>query len=445
MLSTLAFLTLGCAPKMETAKDSCPDWNWFPFSNDVIWVEIHDRFDPNDPDRVTEKRFYTNDLARAQDRVSFPIVLPGYIPDKAKRISLPWIEGPLIAESDNETEVIVRYVIQLSDVASSEIFITESNYEQSLADPELNPYVAVTEIGGKQVLKTEFDHLLGPAIYLSFSSDNIFFVVELYNFPTDEATKIVESIIEPTTDYTSNVEPEIVVEPEAVAEPQVVPETEIILKTEIVLEPDISSTSLSPENTIADTIAGIEARLNALEIKGATVKKQDSGLIVVQLPKVEDIDLVVALITSRGELDFRERVVDAHGFPVLNEEGNEQWVIAKAKGSDGQERELTGKYLKPNAQVVLEPQTNQPEVDFDWNEEGAVLFEQITQRNLWKPLGIFLDGKLISAPKVMAMIKDKGVITGLNLDEARTLTAQLNSGALPVPLSVVKIESIGKD
>ncbi|UCH50604.1 MAG: hypothetical protein JSV54_06180 [Chloroflexota bacterium] len=217
------------------------------------------------------------------------------------------------------------------------------------------------------------------------------------------------------------------------------------METEIVLEPDISSTTLSPEETIADTIAKIEARLHALELRGTTVKKEDGDLIVVQLPKVEDIEEVVELITYRGELDLREIVLGEDGEPVLDEEGNPQWVIAKAEGSDGQERGLSGKYLKPNAQVVSDPLTKEPEITFEWNEEGAILFEQITQRNLEKPLGIFLDDQLISAPTVQAVIKEKGVIAGLTLDEAKKLAIQLNSGAYPVSLRVVRIVSVGKN
>ena len=216
-------------------------------------------------------------------------------------------------------------------------------------------------------------------------------------------------------------------------------------KTEIVLEADTSSASSSVENVIADTIAVIKARLQGLGISGATVEKQDDDLIIVRLPKVKNVDELVTVITSRGQLDFRELVADDNGSPVLDDKGEQQWTVAKATASDGQEAELTGKYLKPNSQVVISPQYNEPEVAFDFNEEGAILFEQITQRNLYKTLGIFVDNKLISAPTVQAVIKDKGVITGLNLDEAKALAIQLNSGALPVPLRVVSIEPNGKD
>jgi len=205
-----------------------------------------------------------------------------------------------------------------------------------------------------------------------------------------------------------------------------------------------------PAQSDADVIDGvkqkIERRVNAYGVTEPIVQSisnERGSFVLVQLPGVTDIDQALKLIGQTAELDFRERVVDASGNPVLDENGNPEWVVAKAKGSDGQERELTGKYLKPNAQVTLTSQTNEPEVAFEWNSEGAVLFEQITQRNLQKPLGIFLDNQLISAPTVQAVIKDKGVITGLNLEEAKTLAIQLNSGSLDVPLTLVERRDIG--
>ena len=212
----------------------------------------------------------------------------------------------------------------------------------------------------------------------------------------------------------------------------------------------IDLTKKDPAQSDADVIEGvknkIERRVNAYGVTEPivqTIRNERGSFVLVQLPGVKDIDEAIKLIGQTAELDFREIVLDADGKPVLDEEGREQWVKATARGSDEQERELTGKYLKPNAQVVLAPQTNEPEVAFEWNSEGAILFEQITQRNLQKPLGIFLDDQLISAPTVQAVIKEQGVITGLNLDEARTLAIQLNSGSLDVPLTVVERRDIG--
>jgi preprotein translocase subunit SecD len=212
----------------------------------------------------------------------------------------------------------------------------------------------------------------------------------------------------------------------------------------------IDLTKKDPAQKDADVIDGvkrkIERRVNAYGVTEPivqTIRNERGSFVLVQLPGVKDIDEAMKLIGQTAELDFRELKVDEAGKPILDENGKEQWVKATARGSDGQERELAGKYLKPNAQVVLQPQTNEPEVAFEWNSEGAVLFEQITQRNLQKPLGIFLDNQLISAPTVQAVIKEKGVITGLNIDAARTLAIQLNSGSLDVPLQIVERRDIG--
>jgi len=212
----------------------------------------------------------------------------------------------------------------------------------------------------------------------------------------------------------------------------------------------IDLTKKDPAQKDADVIEGvknkIERRVNAYGVTEPivqTIRNERGSFVLVQLPGVKDIDEAMKLIGQTAELDFRELKVDQAGKPILDENGKEQWVKATARGSDGQERELAGKYLKPNAQVVLAPQTNEPEVAFEWNAEGAVLFEQITQRNLQKPLGIFLDNQLISAPTVQAVIKERGVITGLNLDAAGTLAIQLNSGSLDVPLQMVERRDIG--
>jgi preprotein translocase subunit SecD len=198
-----------------------------------------------------------------------------------------------------------------------------------------------------------------------------------------------------------------------------------------------------PSMTDDDALQGarqtIERRVNAYGVSEPivqTMQNEQGSFILVQLPGVKSIDEALKLIGQVAELDFREQVVNATG--------NTTWVVAKAVGSNGTEEELTGKYLKPNATPRLNPNTNKIEIAFEWNAEGAILFKQITTRNLNKPLGIFLDNELISAPTVQAVIEAQGVIEGnFSLDEAKTLAIQLNSGALNVPLTIVERRDIG--
>ena len=198
-----------------------------------------------------------------------------------------------------------------------------------------------------------------------------------------------------------------------------------------------------PGQTDAQALEGvkqtIERRVNkygVTEPTVATMQNEQGSFILVQLPGVKDIDEALKLIGQVAELDFREQVVNATG--------NTTWVVAKAIGSDGQEKELTGKYLKPNAVPYFNEQEYRYEIAFEWNAEGAILFKNITTRNLNKPLGIFLDNELVSAPTVQAVIEAKGVIQGdFTLNEANTLAIQLNSGALDVPLTIVERRDIG--
>ena len=111
--------------------------------------------------------------------------------------------------------------------------------------------------------------------------------------------------------------------------------------------------------------------------------------------------------------------------------------------------ELTGKYLK-SARFDFDPNTNRPVVELEFDEEGAKIFEQITERNVGKALAIYLDGFAIIdtsgdgqidnsdlyAPNVNEKISGgKAVITGIaGTQEAKTLVKRFNEGALPVPL-----------
>lgn len=205
--------------------------------------------------------------------------------------------------------------------------------------------------------------------------------------------------------------------------------------TSLVMEGDLSKVDPKDWDRAMDGVAGIlERRINAYGVAEATVQRQGSNRILVQLPGVRDVQEAIRLIGKTAQLDFREQ--------VPTPDGKTEWVLAKALGSDGQEHELTGKYFQPNAQVTFDQQTGGPEVAFEWDSEGARLFEQITTRLVGKPLGIFLDNQLISAPTVQSVIRDRGVITGVPLEEARLLAIQLNAGALPVPVAVVKQQDV---
>ncbi len=105
---------------------------------------------------------------------------------------------------------------------------------------------------------------------------------------------------------------------------------------------------------------------------------------------------------------------------------------------------LSGKQLQ-RSEVVTDQQTGAVQVSMQFNTEGTQLFSDITTRNAGKPVAIFLDGTVISAPRVNEPIRNgQAVITGgFNLNEAKLLAQRLNAGALPVPVELISQQNVG--
>jgi len=112
--------------------------------------------------------------------------------------------------------------------------------------------------------------------------------------------------------------------------------------------------------------------------------------------------------------------------------------------SEWKNTELSGKNLKRSS-VQFNPNDGSPEVGLEFDADGARFFEQITSRNIDKPIAIFLDNYMISAPKVNEKITGgQAVISGkFTVQEAKDLSQRLNAGALPVPIELINQQTIG--
>jgi hypothetical protein len=142
-------------------------------------------------------QFYTRDLVRAQAEIPFTIVLPSYVPDERTDAPPPGITGPLTEyQYDDRVKVEILYLVDLGNEILGTIEIEEANYPVLPGDPELNPDLERIELCGKEVIKTEGNFSQGLGVIFFFSRDNIYFVAGVYDFPAEEAIKIVESMIE---------------------------------------------------------------------------------------------------------------------------------------------------------------------------------------------------------------------------------------------------------
>lgn len=156
------------------------------------------------------------------------------------------------------------------------------------------------------------------------------------------------------------------------------------------------------------------------------------------------------VIKKTGGVDEEDRIKASH-ILVSVEETAEADVAWK-------NTELTGRHLA-TARRSLDPMTGQAVVELEFNQEGASLFEEITARNVGKPLAIFLDGRAIIdttgdgiidqddvyAPVVQERITGgKAVISGnMTPAEAAQIAQRLKSGALPVPIELISQRTVG--
>ena len=127
-----------------------------------------------------------------------------------------------------------------------------------------------------------------------------------------------------------------------------------------------------------------------------------------------------------------------------------RWIPARGIDRNGDEVGLTGAHLLADS-IQRTIQGGLPALLFDLDDEGGRLMEQVTERLVIgsSPLGIFVDGELISAPRVNAVISGSGVITGLSDEQAANLRRQLRAGALPIAFEVIQqtevAASLGED
>ncbi len=178
----------------------------------------------------------------------------------------------------------------------------------------------------------------------------------------------------------------------------------------------------------------IEKRVNLFGISESNVqtsKFEDKNRIIVELPGINNPKEATALIGQTAQLVFSELV-------------DKQVPNSATPSSELKETDLTGADLK-SASTVFDQNTGKPSVSIEFTEEGSKKFEEITARNIGKPVAIILDSDIISAPNVNEkIVGGKAQISGsFTIDEANKLEIQLNAGALPVPVKLVEEKTVG--
>ena len=168
------------------------------------------------------------------------------------------------------------------------------------------------------------------------------------------------------------------------------------------------------DTKMESTVSILTSRLTRQGFTEATVTRQGSDRIRVEIPNVSDPNQILTIIGTPAQLYF------------VDESGNNL---------------MEGGMVK-NAQAAQD-QDGKPCIAFELTDEGAKIFAEATAANLGKTISITLDGETISRATVNTVIAGgKGEITGnFTADEAKNLATLILSGALPLNLTQLEVSA----
>ena len=243
------------------------------------------------------------------------------------------------------------------------------------------------------------------------------------------------------------------------------------------------------DKTLNQSIEVIRNRIDEFGVSEPQISSQGTDRVVVELPGIKDVDRAKDLIGRTAKLEFK--MVDEEGMqkvqvtdlirdvekekninykeggdlkfsdyvrtineslkgkiPETDEIAFEKSALSRTPLLLKAKTEVTGNDLQ-DAQVSFNQENRRPEVSFELNAKGAIMFEKLTGDNIGKRLAIVLDGIVHSAPSINSKIGARGVITtgrgGYDeaLRESKDLAIVLRAGALPAQLELMEQRVVG--
>ncbi len=218
-------------------------------------------------------------------------------------------------------------------------------------------------------------------------------------------------------------------------------------------------------NTSLEAVRKVmENRVNATGVAEPQIITKPPDQIIIELPGLKNQSEVRDQLKSTASLLF-------YLLPQLGDESGRtpaKWRMSMRdpKAGTPEEQIVDAQTLQPLPPQVLQEEVfnNQPiatggdlasssavpssqgggaEIAFKLKGEARDRFQEVTRNNIGRHLGIFLDGKLLTAPTIQSILPGEGVITGsFTLASAKALSDQLNAGALPVPLEEIEFRKL---
>ncbi len=167
------------------------------------------------------------------------------------------------------------------------------------------------------------------------------------------------------------------------------------------------------ETDVADTIYKLQKRVENYSTE-SEVYKEGSRNITVEIPGVTDANTILEELGKPGDLEFKL------------EDGSVVLTGANIKSAEAGTQEDKG---MKNYVVKL-----------TMDDDGAKAFATATSANIGKPIYIYYDGEVVSAPTVQSAITDGNcVIENMeSFETASELASTIRIGALPLTLTEIR-------
>ncbi|MBI4313165.1 MAG: protein translocase subunit SecD [Chloroflexi bacterium] len=209
-----------------------------------------------------------------------------------------------------------------------------------------------------------------------------------------------------------------------------------------------------PANASREQMEGvlqtIERRVNPFGISEPVIQLMDEDRVLLQLPGIHDVEEVKQLVGRTARLEFKER--ECQEKTPLTLGGQTFYPCELPDNHIDRETGLTGEDLA-RAYPGTAPDSGEPIVNLQFNSRGTRLFAELTTRlfatnNTTSPdrFVIFLDDEEVIDPVVrQPILSGVGFIEGgqdFTIERVRTISIQLESGRLPIPLELVQEQDV---
>lgn len=198
----------------------------------------------------------------------------------------------------------------------------------------------------------------------------------------------------------------------------------------LVLEAQTTDTIAKITPEMMDSLRfAIENRVNKLGVAETVVQQVGDKRLLIEIPNISDLSKAKEFLGETAELDFKKEGAPINGQPT--------WISTGLSGKD-----LSRAILSTNSQ------NGEWVVDLEFNDKGTRKFADLTTKLVGKPMAIFFNGELQSAPVIREPIlggnaQISGGENGFQYEEAKKMVDLLNAGALPVPAKIIEENTVG--